>query len=483
MRSHSSPENDQSRAHQHDKRAQAVGFTPPPHRQVSEPEPLGGNESSPAPFAASIQRKQAVPSAVPLPVIQGVFQRGNLDDTQRGQSGELREMLLTAHNANDQFVGKLTTYNKTADNTVELRKGKKRNVTYRSATNIDYTFSVYFEDGHDAVVELSAAGYVHEGRNLKYSRTDENEYRWIGDPVEGQMLGMSASRRVESQADVPVDYFESHLSGKHGIRYFKQKTPDRMNTKTPSFRDLVDSGRDLRMVKQDHNVPQQERDSANSVMGASATQYAGHLGRIREDQDERVTGNIRNGISYEWCHLIGHGDGGVEIPENFVSGSHYANTEQLAIETGLRKFRDCGLELQVWAFFPAIREDINVDAYFADYVVYDILYQGQEIFSHTFSLHSPSFDVREWNMLQADVQNKLGELFYDKINREQQKELNASLDEMIGDGTDQVNDRLGRTTKNFERELWGQLSSSAEEMAFNLKVTGKLLAWQAQQML
>lgn len=38
----------------------------------------------------------------------------------------------------------------------------------------------------------------------------------------------------------------------------------------------------------------------------------------------------------EWCHLWGHGDGGSEIPQNFVAGSKHCNTEQLAIETGRR---------------------------------------------------------------------------------------------------------------------------------------------------
>ncbi|KQY29799.1 hypothetical protein ASD38_10780 [Caulobacter sp. Root487D2Y] len=38
----------------------------------------------------------------------------------------------------------------------------------------------------------------------------------------------------------------------------------------------------------------------------------------------------------EWCHLYGHGDGGNEALENFVSGSKHANTEQLAIENAQR---------------------------------------------------------------------------------------------------------------------------------------------------
>jgi hypothetical protein len=54
------------------------------------------------------------------------------------------------------------------------------------------------------------------------------------------------------------------------------------------------------------------------------------------DADGKVT-QLRT--QQEWCHLIGHGDGGPEVPENFVSGSNHCNTEQLAIESGERTAR------------------------------------------------------------------------------------------------------------------------------------------------
>lgn len=47
-------------------------------------------------------------------------------------------------------------------------------------------------------------------------------------------------------------------------------------------------------------------------------------------------GLIAPPASQEWCHLRGHGDGGTEIPENFVSGSFYCNSEQLSIENAQR---------------------------------------------------------------------------------------------------------------------------------------------------
>lgn len=54
----------------------------------------------------------------------------------------------------------------------------------------------------------------------------------------------------------------------------------------------------------------------------------------------------------EWCHLIGHGDGGREAVGNFVAGSKHCNTTQLAIETAQRQneYKNQGLSLKVTAY-------------------------------------------------------------------------------------------------------------------------------------
>ncbi|WP_346363462.1 hypothetical protein [Bosea sp. (in: a-proteobacteria)] len=59
------------------------------------------------------------------------------------------------------------------------------------------------------------------------------------------------------------------------------------------------------------------------------------------DAAEKLAKPFREMIrtSQEWCHLVGHGDGGDEVFENFISGSQHCNTEQLAIETGQRTAR------------------------------------------------------------------------------------------------------------------------------------------------
>ncbi len=51
---------------------------------------------------------------------------------------------------------------------------------------------------------------------------------------------------------------------------------------------------------------------------------------IQSDRDVMPT-------DQEWCHLLGHGDGGDERLGNFASGSFHCNTEQLAMESKNRR--------------------------------------------------------------------------------------------------------------------------------------------------
>ena len=67
-----------------------------------------------------------------------------------------------------------------------------------------------------------------------------------------------------------------------------------------------------------------------------------------------TNGRQPQGTSQEWCHLHGHGDGGQEEYPNFVAGSKHCNTEQLAIELGLRTGKYPGLTGRVTAYlFPS----------------------------------------------------------------------------------------------------------------------------------
>lgn len=72
--------------------------------------------------------------------------------------------------------------------------------------------------------------------------------------------------------------------------------------------------------------------------------------------------------AYEWCHLIGDGDGGADAWQNLVIGSNAVNTEQLAMETALRRYvgrlRWCGygIQLHVQAQMEAAPEQVAPQA-------------------------------------------------------------------------------------------------------------------------
>jgi hypothetical protein len=75
----------------------------------------------------------------------------------------------------------------------------------------------------------------------------------------------------------------------------------------------------------------------------------------------RWSGTMRT--DQEWCHLHGHGLGGSEQPDNFVSGSEHCNTEQLAIELGQKDAGIDGLKARVTAYLlPAFKSEKAVFA-------------------------------------------------------------------------------------------------------------------------
>lgn len=72
-------------------------------------------------------------------------------------------------------------------------------------------------------------------------------------------------------------------------------------------------------------------DFANWVL-AQSTQFV-----LAEWQQLKMSGAGALPTDQEWCHLLGHGDGGDERLGNFVSGSFHCNTEQLAMESKERR--------------------------------------------------------------------------------------------------------------------------------------------------
>ncbi|EPG75131.1 hypothetical protein LEP1GSC058_0061 [Leptospira fainei serovar Hurstbridge str. BUT 6] len=133
----------------------------------------------------------------------------------------------------------------------------------------------------------------------------------------------------------------------------------------------------------------------------------------------------------EWCHLYGHGDGGPDIPENFVSGSKHCNTEQLAIETGQRKRKIDGLTAKITAYLlpaqtvwytgaasddgPLNRGDVKMPLAdlkefplpTAHMMRYKVYHGGKKVFDHWYDAQSQSFDYYEFLILEEFVDWKV----------------------------------------------------------------------------
>lgn len=148
----------------------------------------------------------------------------------------------------------------------------------------------------------------------------------------------------------------------------------------------------------------------------------------------------------EWCHLYGHGDGGPDIPENFVSGSKHCNTEQLAIETGQRKRKIDGLTAKVTAYMLPARtvwysgstsedeaasqpdakakpKDLQEFAMpVAHMMRYKVYHNKRKVFDHWYDAQSQSFDYNEFLILEEFVDWKVSLL--DELAK---YEYNASL--------------------------------------------------------
>jgi hypothetical protein len=118
---------------------------------------------------------------------------------------------------------------------------------------------------------------------------------------------------------------------------------------------------------------------------------------------------------YEWCHLVGDGDGGPSRPENLVIGTNAVNTEQLALETGLRDLIPManGRGFDIWLDTTAIMQ--GEDSLTANFISYSISLvpkgdpQGEKIPIHRQIMDAQRGTITEseFAVLQRTVKNKI----------------------------------------------------------------------------
>ncbi|GAA1956885.1 hypothetical protein GCM10009738_33650 [Kitasatospora viridis] len=128
-------------------------------------------------------------------------------------------------------------------------------------------------------------------------------------------------------------------------------------------------------------------------------------------------GSVGQLAKYEWCHLVGDGDGGPSSPENLVIGTNAVNTEQLALETALReliptvKGRGLDIRLEVQALMQqapdeSVRQRANValpNLLQADWISYDIsLVKAGDIGGQRVNVHRHIMDAKRGTMTESE---------------------------------------------------------------------------------
>lgn len=106
------------------------------------------------------------------------------------------------------------------------------------------------------------------------------------------------------------------------------------------------------------------------TFSCNATVYArnGHGARFTKGH---------SAILYEWCHLVSHGLGGLDVENNIVAATKYQNTEQLILENVLYEYRMEGLSIRVQAKLASGTKHL------AESVYYEVLLNGAKAYSRT----------------------------------------------------------------------------------------------------
>ncbi|MER6788517.1 DUF4157 domain-containing protein [Streptomyces sp. NPDC000658] len=146
------------------------------------------------------------------------------------------------------------------------------------------------------------------------------------------------------------------------------------------------------------------RDPARAMGNRQANELMGNQGR-GGSTGERLA-------SHEWCHLVGDGDGGPDIPANLVIGTNAVNTEQLAMETALRPFvgrlRTMGysIQLRVRALVTPVPHPTLPDSPWnaAEYISYRIslVPQGELNAANPWEIHRQIMDGQRGTITELE---------------------------------------------------------------------------------
>ena len=237
-----------------------------------------------------------------------------------------------------------------------------------------------------------------------------------GDAGSTTTTGVTAARAPRGRFPVYATTEEKEKALPRSQRKKQKGVPDPTATSRKTTGDQAPPG-----VAVPSNIG--DRIPAKTVMGESANEAA-----------IKARGELPpNDKGYEWCHLVGHGDGGKEEPGNFVAATYSANTEQLAIEEGFRSARES----------PGVDVRMKVTAYtlqgypdVADWIRYKLVdAENKKILDHKIDAEVRGFTVPQFYTLRENVREAILNHFGIPLDwKEKQKEEKKRLQEAKGKG-------------------------------------------------
>jgi hypothetical protein len=181
----------------------------------------------------------------------------------------------------------------------------------------------------------------------------------------------------------------------------------------------------------------------------SATQYARKGGLLTFNKGHSA-------ISYDWCHLVGHGLLGKDIPGNIVAATAFQNSEQLILETVLHDYRMEKLMLNVEAKLAYGWKHL------AESIWFRVMLNGDTIYSRTMDARRATKpDFNEYTEVSTDMRRQL--------NRGLKKHYSG--DDMTMDTFEAISSRLGIVDPAQSTGLWKSLMETfqgEDELAADL---------------
>jgi len=228
------------------------------------------------------------------------------------------------------------------------------------------------------------------------------DYYWSGDKAKGLAMGLDAARFWSYDWGWLSSWYGwAQVASGGGVRLFKRR---------------ANLGRRLTPPKQATRKKQKGASARGQGPGVGVT-AAGARGSPkaamggRTAQQAALHAGRGAGERYEWCHLIGHGEGGQEHVNNLVAATHFANTEQLAVEQAFRAARRRhGLHavgMKVTAYTVPGFADV------ADSIRYKLIDSatGRVIVDWRIDGASQRFDLADFRVLQATVEERIDRHF------------------------------------------------------------------------